>query len=493
MKWEQFTQNMRSQWWRLNNLYKCKDKTGEVVLFRPWEEQVDLFKGMALRNIILKSRQVGMTTFIQYFMLDTALFKSHINAGVIAHNRDDAQAFFRDKIKFAYDNLHPDLKDVIPAQTDSAQSLGLQNGSFIRVATSLRGSTLQLCHISEYGHICAYRPEKAREVKTGALNTLSPKAICFIESTMEQPFGHFYDMCVESERQQGMELSKLDYKFWFFPWFRRDEYVSESKSELTEEDENYFSDLQIEHGIILSEPQKKWYAIKKREQGDEIYKQFPSVPEEAYRVILENAVYGKEIRNCYKEGRVTKVPYSPQSPVNVFFDIGRDTTALIFEQTIGKAHHIIDYVEAEGENTDWIARVLKEDYAKYVFGKFFFPHDVDNIDYTHPHKWTRKQVLQNLGVSPIKVVPRVKNIDDGISASRSLLNSCWFDKDKCQPLLMCLENYRYDRNKTTGVLSREPVHDRYSHGADAFRQIAQSSTSAKTKVDISKLFTRRLR
>lgn len=490
MKFEEFRKKMENPWWRINNLYQCKNKEGEVVPFFCWEEQAELYHGMSLRNVILKSRQVGMTTFIQIYMLDTALFNSNTNVGVVAHNRDDAQAFFRDKIKFAYENLHEDLKEAIPARNDAAGELGFANGSHIRVATSLRGSTLQIAHISEYGHICAYRPEKAREVKTGTLNTISPKSICFIESTMEQPIGHFYDICVEAEKQAG-NIGPLDYKFWFFPWWRRDEYTVDTPRDIGPEDANYFKELDLKHGIKLSERQKWWYISKKKEQGDEVFKQFPSIPEEAYRVILENAVYGKEMRTAWKEGRISKVPHIPRLPVNVFFDIGRDMTAMVFHQADGLIHRIINYVEAENENLDWIANVLQKDFPEYTYGKFYFPHDIDNVDLSQSRKLTRKQILQELGVNPIKVVERVKSLDDGIAATRFLVKSCWFDEVKCKRLVMCLENYRYERHKTTGVLSREPVHNWASHGCDAFRQIAQGFKPSSKILKLDTLKRRR--
>ena len=98
------------QWWRLNNLYYIKDKRGRKVLFKPNWAQKQLYNRMWFLNIILKARQLGMTTFIQIFMLDVCLFNDNQAAGVIAHNREDAEDFFDKKIKFAYDNLPATLK-----------------------------------------------------------------------------------------------------------------------------------------------------------------------------------------------------------------------------------------------------------------------------------------------------------------------------------------------------------------------------------------------
>jgi hypothetical protein len=134
--------------------------------------QRTLYDGMHSQNVILKARQRGFTTVIQLFMLDACLFNSDIRAGTIAHTLPDAQVIFRDKVKFPYDNLPDVLKIARPTQNDNTCELLFTNNSGIRVGVSLRSGTLQYLHVSEYGKICAKFPDKAREVRSGALNTV---------------------------------------------------------------------------------------------------------------------------------------------------------------------------------------------------------------------------------------------------------------------------------------------------------------------------------
>ena len=47
----------------------------------------------------------------------------------------------------------------------------------------------------------------------------------------------------------------------------------------------------------------------------------------------------------------------------------------------------------------------------------------------------------------------------------------YFDKTKAVRLVECLKRYRRNINKTTNEAS-SPLHDEYSHGADAFRYAA---------------------
>lgn len=50
--------------WRLNNLYWITDKEGRRVQFKMNWAQEELFDYMHYMQVILKARQLGMTTFI---------------------------------------------------------------------------------------------------------------------------------------------------------------------------------------------------------------------------------------------------------------------------------------------------------------------------------------------------------------------------------------------------------------------------------------------
>jgi hypothetical protein len=178
--------------WRLSNLYWITDKSGKRVKFSPNWAQESLMNDLHFCNVILKARQLGFSTFIQIFMLDQCVFNSNVRAGTIAHRLDDAKTLFRDKVQYPYDNLPEAIRNLRPKMSDSAEELLLSNNSSIRVGTSLRSGTLQYLHISEYGKLCAQYSDKAREVRTGALNTVQAGQTVFIESTAEGKEGHFF-------------------------------------------------------------------------------------------------------------------------------------------------------------------------------------------------------------------------------------------------------------------------------------------------------------
>jgi hypothetical protein len=228
--------------WRISNLYTCLDKRGRLVPFRLWDEQREFLTNIHARNDILKCRQRGFTTLMGIVQLDDCVFTPNVRAAIIAHRMDDAKVIFRDKVKLPYDNLDEGIRQRITAVQDSADTLTLSNNSSFRVSTSVRSGTLNWLHVSEYGKICAQFPEKARELKTGSFPA-AEQGVITIESTAEGEGGDFYEMTQTAQRHldQGTELTRKDYRFFFFPWWRAKEYqLPRSNVAVSAEDEAYF-------------------------------------------------------------------------------------------------------------------------------------------------------------------------------------------------------------------------------------------------------------
>ena len=90
---DQAVERFADRYWRLNNLYTIKDETGRAIPFRMNAAQEQLYNELWSLNLILKARQLGFTTLIQLILLDACLFNSNTSAGIVAHNREDAEAF----------------------------------------------------------------------------------------------------------------------------------------------------------------------------------------------------------------------------------------------------------------------------------------------------------------------------------------------------------------------------------------------------------------
>ncbi len=477
-----YQNSINDQRWRLNNLYYIKDAKGKKRLFKMRLEQSELYDDMWYLNIILKARQLGMTTFIQIFMLDRCLFNDNTNAGVIAHNQADAESFFEDKIKFAYDNLPEDLKLMKPANTDSARELAFSNGSRIRVGTSMRSGTLQYLHVSEFGKMCAKFPDKAKEVITGSLNAVATGQFVFIESTAEGPHGKFYDMCqtamktAEAIEQGTTRLTKMDYKFWFFPWFNNPNYVLRDEDvHINEEMRLYFKRLKDEEDITLSPERKAWYVKKREEQGEDMKQEYPATPLEAFEKMLEGVIFANQIRKARKELRICDLPIARGVPVNTFWDLGRnDANAIWFHQRVGQWDNFIYYYEMSHVDLTFYADVLGDLAKEYdwIYGTHYLPHDVVVTDLSAVE--SREDILIGAGVKPIHVVPRIPVKMTAIELARKVFSHSQFDAKRCEVGIRHLETYRWQRDEKNDVFRPTPLHNEASNGADAYQQFGQS-------------------
>lgn len=460
-------QCLANPYWRLNNLYHIVNKQGNKVVFKLNWAQEQLYNDMWYCNLILKARQLGMSTFVCLLFLDRCLFNSNVSAGIIAHTIEDAQQMFR-RVKFAYDALPEDLKKLISADNDTSQMLKFSNGSSLRVGTSLRSSTFQYLHISEFGKICAKYPDKAREIMTGSLNTIGVGQYCFIESTAEGREGYFYDLCKQAQAlaDSRKELTKLDFKFHFFPWWGENTYRIGSTLSMSEEMQEYFLSL-AGAGIHLEEEQKNWYALRFATQGEDMRREFPSTPDEAFEASNEGLYYGRHISQARLEKRIGHVPYDETIPVYTAWDLGyNDSTAIWFFQVIGKEIRLIDFLEGSGESlAHWLGQVKSRE---YIYEKHLAPHDIMVHEYSSG--MTRQASARKMGINLIPV-PRV-DIIPGIDAARGILNRCWFDERKCAKGIKCIENYKKEWNDRAGCWNSSPLHNWASHGADAFRVLA---------------------
>ncbi len=211
---------------RLQNLYYIIDKSGNQVPFTLNWAQNDLLDGIWFKMIVLKARQLGVTTFYAINYLDDCFWRDNLSAGIIAHRKEDAEDIFKKKVKYAYDHMPSWTKAINSAKNDRAGELAFNNGSSYRVSTGFRSGTYQRLLVSEFGKICSTSPDVSKEIVTGSLNTVSSDQIVAIESTAEGRSGYFFDFCKNAQeiQESGRKLTPMDMKFFFFPWYGQEEY-----------------------------------------------------------------------------------------------------------------------------------------------------------------------------------------------------------------------------------------------------------------------------
>ncbi|CQH27702.1 terminase [Yersinia enterocolitica] len=484
---------LKNRFWRLNHLYKIKDKNGKCVTFKMTPEQLEYFDGMHDRNVILKARQLGFTTEVCIIQLDLALFHKK-ECALIAHSLPDAERLFRNKTQYAYRLLPDDIKRANPLTKETTSEYVFDKGGSVTVSTSFRGGTLYSLHVSEFGKICAKYPEKAKEIVTGAFEAVPLGGKITLESTAEGRAGYFYDYCQDAEKAQlqGKELSNLDWKFFFFSWWKNPQYAIDPVEALPQRIVDYFAEMEAKHGVHLNERQKAWYYAKEKTLGDDMKREYPTIPAEAFQQSVEGAYYAKQFCWLYTNKRICKLPDNSHLPVHTFWDLGvGDSTVIWFVREVGSEYHIIDYYENSGEGLRHYMKVLKE--RGYEYGEHWAPHDIDNREFSGDGKTRRQLASEGYEVDgetysiEFNVVPKL-SIDSGIESAREILPLCVFDEEKCAEGITHLEGYRKEWDDKRGCWKDKPLHDHTSHAGDGFRYFA---VATKNKLSIQGMLVRK--
>lgn len=418
--------------WRLTHLYYITDKSGREIPFNLNWAQKELFEREWHQMLVLKARQLGVTTFFAITFLDDCFWYRNTNSGIIAHRKEDAEDIFKKKVKYAYDRMPAWTRTFNSATNDRSGELAFENGSSYRVSTGFRSGTYQRLLVSEFGKICAKSPDVAKEIVTGSLNTVSTDQIIAIESTAEGREGYFYDFAKESERLSlgGVSLSPMQQRFFFFPWYDEPGYRESSTGIIVSKETNEYLDrIELERQRKIDEEQRRWYEMKQRMLGDSMKQEYPSTPQEAFESANEGLYYGSQLSKIRASGSICRVPYDDSSVVHTAWDIGLDdfTSVWCFQITRGGQINIINFYENWDEGAAHYADWLNK--QKYRFGRHIFPHDARKRD--QGAKTTYLDHLRPLLEGKFAVLD-IKECDklEGIQTVRSILGRCVFDAEK---------------------------------------------------------------
>jgi len=197
------------------------------------------------------------------------------------------------------------------------------------------------------------------------------------------------------------------------------------------------------------------------------FEAYQNVWEGFTRSTIDGAVFAKEMARAEQDQRITNVPYDATKPVMAVFDIGwADATAVWFVQFVGMETRLIRYFETTQTTISEILARMQT--FGYVYDTLYLPHDAQNKTLAANGR-SLEDIVRNSGYN-VRIIGKVP-IADSINAARTIFGSCYFDKNNTAAGLDCLRHYRYDVDPDTKAFSQKPLHDNYSHGADAFRYI----------------------
>lgn len=187
------------------------------------------------------------------------------------------------------------------------------------------------------------------------------------------------------------------------------------------------------------------------------------------RTSVVGAIYAREMSDMVRTQRIRRVPYDPALPVHTIWDLGwNDQTSIIFIQKVINEVSVIDYEEESFLRYDEWAKRLKE--KPYVYGSHWLPHDGSHRTQASGGKTAQQQLTPLLRMRP-RIVRQPANKEEPIRMARMLFPRVYADQVQAARLLECLKRFRRNVPEKTGEPA-QPLHDEYSHGANAFGYLA---------------------
>lgn len=253
--------------------------------------------GKPVRLIVLKARQLGISTATEGIIFNWSFIHHGTNGLVIAHENEASGGLF-EKTKMYWDTWP--FRPLYTLKYATRRELSwVETRSHIKVATaknvaSGRGSTLHAVHASE----CAFYPDP-ETLMVGLNQTIPNKhgTIVVLESTANGVGNWFHKTWMEAEEGQS------EYVPVFYPWYKHPEYELPTtlhvKAEL-DADERQLLKL----GATFENLQWRRWAIINRASGDLDYfmQEYPATAEEAFITTGRPIFAYTRLRDCfYKE------------------------------------------------------------------------------------------------------------------------------------------------------------------------------------------------
>lgn len=224
------------------------------------------------REIVLKARQLGMSTLILALIFMDTVNHPNTYSTVIAHDTESTVRLFQ-MIQRFYENL-PEHKRPVTEYANRREYTWPELGSTFFVGTAGartfgRGSTINNLHCSEV----AFWPD-AEDLMTGLVQAVPEDGNIFMETTANGLGNYYYD-----EWQLAID-GKSVFVPRFFPWYENPEYSLECPDEFEATEEEIF--LAERYGA--SDQQLWWRRKKILLLKDKFPQEYPIDPAEAFLV-----------------------------------------------------------------------------------------------------------------------------------------------------------------------------------------------------------------
>lgn len=202
----------------IEGLLKVRSKNKGLVRLRPNRAQVEYSRTCTRRNIVLKARQLGMTTYIAARFFIQSITQPGTTAVQVAHNQESAEEIFKIVHRF-WENLPEGMRRgaLVTSRSNVRQIVFPRLDSEYRVATAAdsnagRGMTIHNLHCSEV----ARWPRDGMETLASLRAAVPDQGEIVLESTPNGAVGVFYE--------EWQRADETGYQRHFFPWWYDGEY-----------------------------------------------------------------------------------------------------------------------------------------------------------------------------------------------------------------------------------------------------------------------------
>ncbi len=236
-----------------------------LVPMKLWPAQRAYIEGRTHRDIVLKGRQMGLSTGIMAANSHRCFTIPYTKMTIVTHKEDVSQFLLQTVSRF-WRNLPDEMRP--ESDWHSGRRIRLPKlDSYIHIDTAESdaigfGETLNIAHLSEMSR---WPGSKAKDLFNGITQTVPLGGFITVESTPKGRTGLFYDLYTATKK------GDTDYKLFFFPWWFDPNYKSpvENKFEPNKEER------QLMEAFKLVPEQIIWRRKKISEIGDDFYQEYP--------------------------------------------------------------------------------------------------------------------------------------------------------------------------------------------------------------------------
>lgn len=283
---EQALLKINSKDWRMSHLYKIKTKDKKLVTYKRKLAQSNYAVRKALRNLILKARQLGFTTECLLDFFDDTITNPNTNTAIVAHKQDKVVKMF-EIVKRAYENMPVELRPKV--SFDNRNELYFPElDSKIYVTMDTRSETVHNLHVSE-----AHFIRDAETMLAGTLESVPKDGHINLESTGNGVAGDFY----EKWEDQDSEFKKH-----FYNWLWDPDYADQTFKTLEQLHDEY-RPLALRFGTImdiqqqynLTPEQFAWYITKVKRHKTLVVQEYPTTSLEAFLATGRNVFHMNDL------------------------------------------------------------------------------------------------------------------------------------------------------------------------------------------------------